>query len=266
MYKTSVHFRRAAVSGARASLFVLGLLGVTAAPASAHISLEKSGTHESRYGDSELKDGPCGMAGGKRGTNVYTYESGETITVKITETIPHPGYFRIAFDEDGDDGFVDPVSIKPQLESRGCPCSGCDAAADHCDKSDFYNTPEVLEGMDNLDPHTTLMLNKEYTWQVKLPDVECDNCTLQIIQVMEDPLGHGPYDGKSDVYHQCIDLVLKRPAGSQGADAGAGDAKADTKKSDGCSAAGSVTESSTLPSVLLALALCAVRRRRTPRA
>ena len=46
-----------------------------ALPASAHISLELATpkTHNSRYGDGELKDGPCGRANGARSANVYTY-------------------------------------------------------------------------------------------------------------------------------------------------------------------------------------------------
>jgi hypothetical protein len=51
---------------------------------------------------------------------------------------------------------------------------------------------------------------------VTLPNITCDNCTLQVIQVMEDDQFHGPYDvtpgvGVADVYHQCIDLVLSGP-------------------------------------------------------
>src|SRR5262245_8115038 len=84
-----------------------------ARPASAHISLEAAGTHNSRYGDGLIKDGPCGKAGGTRGTNVYTYAPGQTITVSLRETIPHPSYFRFAFDNDGDDGFIEPASILP---------------------------------------------------------------------------------------------------------------------------------------------------------
>ena len=44
----------------------------SASPASAHISLEQGGTHLSRYGDSEIKAGPCGRTGGKRGTHACT--------------------------------------------------------------------------------------------------------------------------------------------------------------------------------------------------
>jgi hypothetical protein len=193
-------------------------------PASAHISLESGGTHNSRYGDGLIKDGPCGKAGGTRGTNIYTYAPGQTITVSLRETIPHPSYFRFAFDNDGDDAFIEPASILPIDPARKCP----DGPGDHCGASDFYNSPAVLPNMDNLNPHLTASLNMAYTWQVTLPDVECTNCTLQVIQVMEDDGPHGPYDptpgvGVEDIYHQCIDIVLKRSgdAGTGATDAGA---------------------------------------------
>ncbi|MCA9560948.1 MAG: hypothetical protein KC583_20510, partial [Myxococcales bacterium] len=42
---------------------------------------------------------------------------------------------------------------------------------------------------------------------VTLPDVECDNCTLQVIQVMFDkPPQTSP---GNDLYYQCADLVLR---------------------------------------------------------
>lgn len=198
-------------------ILAMSLLGITR-PAAAHISLEEGGTHRSRYGDGEIKAGPCGRAGGTRGTNVYTYAPGQKITVSVIESIPHPGYFRFAFDDDGDDAFIEPQSIKPIDPNRKCP----NGPTDRCGASDFYNSPAVLPGMDNLNPHLTAALGTKYTWEVTLPNVECSNCTLQLIQVMEDDLAHGPYDptpgvGVEDIYHQCIDIVLKRPT-----DAGAG--------------------------------------------
>jgi hypothetical protein len=219
------------------------LFGLVFVPAAhAHISLEQGGTQKSRYGDAAIKQGPCGMTGGTRGTNIYTYEPGETITVKLVEYVAHPGYFRFAFDDDGDDAFQDPVSIAPLDPDRGCPASvltGDAAARDQCTHSDFYNTPAVLPDMDNLEDHLKIPAGKLYTFQVKLPDVECDNCTLQVIQVMEDPV-HGPYNLEvsgagdlGDVYHQCIDLVLKKGA-SQDSDAGVTDSGA----ADGGASAG----------------------------
>jgi len=208
----------------KAIIAVGSLMLCSVAPvASAHISLERGGTHRSRHGDADLKEGPCGKAGagGQRGTNIYTYTPGQTITVTFSEYIAHTSYFRFAFDNDGDDGFVDPVSILPIDPARGCPFVGAnttDAANDQCNASDFYNNATVLPDMDNLDPHITgLFPAKTWTYQVTLPNVECNNCTLQVIQVMQDPPGHGPFDGNADIYHQCIDLVLTNGGGSGGA-------------------------------------------------
>ena len=197
----------------------LGALCLTQAPApaQAHISLERGGTHKSRYGEANQKEGVCGRVNGKRGTNIYTDEPGQTITVKVAEFVPHPSYYRVAFDNDGDDGFLDPRSIKPIDSTRRCPYNEWD----QCGKSDFYNNETVLPGLDNIYPHRRADA-KTLTIEVKLPNVECDNCTLQVIQVMQDTV-HGAYntspenpDGSlEDVYHQCIDLVLKRKPGSK---------------------------------------------------
>lgn len=206
-----------------ASVSILGFVLAAAsfaAPAYAHISLEQGGTHKSRYGDGELKAGPCGRAGGTRGTNIYMYEPGQTITISLVEFIQHPSYFRWAFDADGDGTFKEPASIKPIDPTRPCPIDN----GDHCGAADYYNNSAVLPGMDDLNPHMpTSGPSPKYTWQVTLPNVECDNCTLQVIQVMEDNALHGDYDptpgvGVEDIYHQCIDLILKK--GGTSADGG----------------------------------------------
>jgi hypothetical protein len=200
---------------ARAIAFTSALaLAFSAASASAHISLNQATTHKSRYGDAEQKDAPCGRTGGTRGTEVYTYTPGQTITVEFKEFIPHPGYFRFAFDNDGDDDLVDPVSINPVDPARPCPFN----AVDKCGESDFYNNASVLPGMDNLEPHLAGDTRGTWSFEVKLPNVQCENCTLQLIQVMEDTI-HGAYNtDKSedaayveDVYHQCIDVKLVGP-------------------------------------------------------
>src|SRR5262245_11087573 len=56
---------------------------------------------------SPQKDGPCGIA--DRGSNVTVYRPGETITIKLNETIGHPSHYRISFNPNGDD-FEDPTS------------------------------------------------------------------------------------------------------------------------------------------------------------
>lgn len=265
----------------RLNTFVQGLLvvsfGLSIAEGSAlaHISLEQGGTHLSRYGDTELKDGPCGRLNGTRGTHIYHYNPGQTIQVKMVEFIPHPSYFRWAFDNDGDDGFIEPASIDPIDPARPCPFN----AADKCGPSDYYNSPTVLPGMDDLYPHIpTAFVAANYTFDITLPNVTCDNCTLQIIQVMEDTV-HGAYNPTEgdpndlpayvpDIYHQCIDLVLQpgSDGGMFGPDASTTQAGTSSSKDEGgCSVAqGGVTSGAAYWMGALALGALAARRS-TPR-
>ena len=156
----------------------------------AHLRIE---SHTARHSSSEQKVGPCGSGDSERGSMVYTYEPGETITVEIDEYIAHPGYFRVAFDDDGDDDFASPKSIDPPS---------------------LMDNDTVL--MDGLDMHDSG--GGKRSWEVELPDVECDNCTLQVIQVMLDKPPYDPQDTgafSNDIYYACIDLELKREGGSE---------------------------------------------------
>ena len=171
----------------------------------AHIDLDSAGTHKSRYGRNFIKQGPCGKTNGERGSNIYTYRPNEKVTIALDEFIPHPGYFRISFAQESDAEFVNPRTVDPI--NREC----MNDPADKCGAPDFFNNPGVLA--DNLSPHTR-GFPKQYSWEVTMPDVECENCTLQVIQVMTDgfPI-HAPYDPSytvDDVYYQCIDIKLKR--------------------------------------------------------
>lgn len=187
------------VAGALLAAVVVG----TAGAAHAHISLTSP---PSRYGPSVLKFGPCGMTDGTRSQNVTIFTSGATIEVVWDEYINHPGHFRISFDGDGDDDFVDPACL-----------SGCDTTQPEIET---YSNGTVL-----LDAIPDAPMGGEVRATVTLPDIECDNCTLQLIQVMYDK---PPYEAPgNDIYYQCADLVLIR-----GGDAGPG---ADGGSSGGCS-------------------------------
>jgi hypothetical protein len=115
---------------------------------------------------------------------------GQTITVRWRETINHPAHYRIAFDDDGSDDFSYP--------------SG---------PSDFTNNGTVL--LDNIDDAN----GGDYSAEVTLPDITCENCTLQLIQVMYDKQGNGW--GNDDLYFQCADLALRFPPDGGWPDAGA---------------------------------------------
>ncbi|MFA9472798.1 MAG: hypothetical protein ACERNK_19695, partial [Deltaproteobacteria bacterium] len=101
-----------------------------------------------------------------------------------------------------------------------------------------------------------------YMATVTLPNVTCDNCTLQVIQVMYDK---PPYTTPgNDIYYQCADLVLREGAAPPDADAGT-DAGTDT--GGGCSAVRGNPEASAVTMFLLLFLLCArrlARRRKFP--
>ena len=208
---------------------VLAAFTLATSVASAHIALISP---KPRYDD--LKEGPCGRGTlDKRTANVSTFRAGETITVTWQETIGHPSHYRISFDSNGTSAFKDPQSF-----------------------TDVSGGPAVL--LDNIaDKSGTQMYSQEIT----LPDVACDNCTLQLIQVMTDK---PPYGDGNDLYYQCADIVLSKDD-SAASDAGASSPSASPKADDGgCASSGSRPGS--LATFLVAAALAtAVARRRKPR-
>jgi len=140
------------------------------ATAHAHIGLIDP---PSREGASVLKTGPCGRAGSTRSTHITTYHAGDTITVRFDEYIDHPGHFRVALDLHGDDGFADPPCI-----------AHCDDRTDPIPPQfDFDTTPT---DMIVLADHITDTRGGESTITVTLPGIACDDCTLQVIQMMYD--------------------------------------------------------------------------------
>ncbi len=225
----------------------LTLVFLFPALASAHLDLTEP---PARYDRNELKDGPCGIAGGARGETVAVYEPGATIAITIEEYIDHPSHYRVAFDDDGDDDFRDPVCVDfcesgPQ-DPVFAPSEGGTILADV--------VPD--------DPAAT------QTIEVTLPEVECERCTLQVIQVMYDkkPITVGG----NDIYYHCADIALRSgtgapdlgppsDGGSGGVDGGIGrmDAGTSASESGGCRASGEPSAAW----LLFALSLVALRRR-----
>lgn len=150
-----------------------------ALPAHAHICMEAP---VSRVGPNctsaaQQKPGPCGI--NTRSTKYVTeFKPGETITVTLNETVNHDSHYRIAFNPNGSD-FEDPTSK---------------------DDKDGKHPFVLLDGI--VDEAAARQSIK-----VTLPDMTCDNCTLQLIQVMYDKTANG--FGNDDIYYSCADIVLK---------------------------------------------------------
>ncbi len=203
-----------------------------------------------------IKAGPCGLEGSTRGDRVTVFRPGETIEVRFDEYIDHPGHYRVAFDDDGQD-FEPPICV-----------TNCD---DNRQPAPTW-APDTT-GLVLLDQIADRRGGGEYRVEVTLPDIECERCTLQVIQVMYDKR---PYtmDG-DDVYYTCADLALRSGAGTDaggvpdggasGVDAGvspdasslpdaSGDAST-TSGGGGCDAGGATG------GALWMLSLVAIRRR-----
>jgi len=157
---------------------VIAVLLVATATAQAHVALMDPPPRTV-----DQKEGPCGKTGSVRGTNVTTFQPGEMITVKWNETVDHPGHYRIAFDDAGNDDFRNPNNPNDNF-----PSTMVEPIADKAG------------GM--------------YTQQITLPMEPCTSCTLQLMQVMTTSV---PYNS---FYYQCADIVI---AGDPVAPPGGGD-------------------------------------------
>lgn len=128
----------------------------------AHTRWAPDGVLTPRSTNTNIKNGPCGVA---RGNTLTVFEPGQTIEVAFQSNIFHEGYFRIAFSPENDEGFDDYVLAS--------------------------DIPDV-EGQENR------------TVTITLPEMECESCTLQLIQTM---LDRSP---PSD-YFSCANIALRQP-------------------------------------------------------
>jgi hypothetical protein len=185
---------------------ILGFAGATLAPslASAHVRLQyptprypnPTGMDDSM----NIKTGPCGRANDSRTTDmsrITVLEPGATIEVRWNETIGHPGFYRISFDDMGQDAFVAPTT-RAMVDTMAP-----------------YTLPVLV---DNIADIGNTGMNS-YTQMVTLPNVECESCTLQLIQVMvaSNVMMWTATGADPDIYFTCADIALRRGGGMGGA-------------------------------------------------
>jgi MYXO-CTERM domain-containing protein len=239
------------------SALVVAFLGLPAI-AHAHIHMMDPASRAIDAQGNPQKLQHCGDPTVTRGTKIKTYKPGETITVTWQETINHPGWYRISFQPNGEMFRIPPASNGQAIVNMVAQAS---------------NMPtEDLTGM--MDPGGTgSMILKDripdgtLTTTVTLPNMECTNCTLQLIQVM---INNPPYTvaaDSNDIYFNCADLVLANDAPDAGVQPENPDASVDPgnnpgmdlgKVSGGCSTGGGAG----LPALFALAGLVVVRRRR----
>ena len=155
---------------------VLGSLLFISAPALAHIDLIDPAPRS----HSALKAAPCGPLDNTRSGKPTYFMPGQQVTLKWNETINHPAHYRVMLDMNGS-SFTDPSSFTDV----------CDPAVPTMPMCIADNLADKAGGA--------------YTYTFTLPNVECANCTIQLIQVMTDK---PPYGDGNDVYHACADIVI----------------------------------------------------------
>ena len=166
---------------------------------SAHFILAepKSWIVESALGDPQTA-GPCGVSTGPHTlTNVVTpMRGGDMVHIKVTETIYHPGFYRVALSVlNRSELPADPEdTVRKDARGRDISVSG---------KIESAPKPPVLA--DGLFLHHTSARNQVFETDIKLPNINCDKCTLQIIQFMEE---HGVNPEGKFTYHHCADLKI----------------------------------------------------------
>jgi hypothetical protein len=174
---------------------------VLAAPVvgSAHFILmqPKSWIEENQFGDPQ-KLGPCGGTTANAGTPtafVTPVVGGAMLHLHVKETIHHPGHFRVALSVlDRSELPADPDDV-----TKDGPRGPISVSA----KIDPSPKPPVL--VDGIWEHHARQPAQEFETDVKIPNINCDHCSLQVIQFMEE---HGVNTDGRFTYHHCADLKV----------------------------------------------------------
>lgn len=144
-------------------------------PTPAHITL----THPAgRSGTLSVGASPCGVHIPPGRGPARRFLPGETIEVRWTETVSHPGHFRISFDDAGQEDFVDP------------------SAYDDLYAAESVLLDDIPDGSFNQSGHSA---------SITFPEIECDQCTLQLMQVNTD---RPPFGDGNDLHWACADITL----------------------------------------------------------
>ena len=112
------------------------------------------------------------------------------LTVKWLKTVEHPGHYRISFDNDGTDFFIPPNATATTV--------GMDPTV-------------MIDLIPDVQGNFPIQ-GRMYTKDITLPNIECTNCTLQLIQLMTDKPPYTTTTTSDDIYFQCADIMLSNSA------------------------------------------------------
>ncbi len=181
----------------RSTLLALALAATCAPFAGAHFKLLEpaSWIEENNLGDPQ-KLGPCGGTSANPGTptNLVTkVQGGQKLHIKLTETVYHPGHYRIALAKSH--GQLPPDPSAQTRDSDKGPWSV---------SAPIQNPVKPPLLADGLFAHTS-RTSTPWETDVVVPNVACAHCTLQITQFMAE---HGLNKDGGFYYHHCAELQI----------------------------------------------------------
>ena len=178
----------------------LAVLTLLPSGSQAHFQmLQPSGwlVEENALGDPQ-KRAPCGGTTanpGKPTGIVSPVRGGDMLHIKLRETVFHPGHYRIALAVQS----RAELPPDPQVMTRDTPKGPMSVSATIAEAK----MPILADG---LFVHTEKQAPDAF-WEtdVKLPNITCAHCTLQVVEFMAEH-AHNP-DGDYS-YHHCADLSI----------------------------------------------------------
>jgi hypothetical protein len=184
------------------TILVIGL----ASAADAHFVLISPAPSlvQDRLGDPQ-KTAPCGgvSANPGRGTPanpgvpsgaVTNVKGGTNLPLLVQETIFHPGHYRVALARTEKQLPADPVVTTTQT-ARGA----------RSQSAVIQNPPVAPVLLDGIFAHTERP-TQNFEAQIPIPNINCQNCVLQVIEFMADHPGIAVDGGHS--YHHCAILNI----------------------------------------------------------
>jgi hypothetical protein len=184
-----------------AGILVACALAAMPAVAQAHFKLLEPASwivEDARLGDPQ-KAAPCGGTNTDQGTpsNIVTKATGgQKVHVKVTETIYHPGHYRIALAVNGHDELPADEDVQTKEGPRGPQSVSATIMSP-------VKAPILVDG---LWVHTEKPATPAtYETDVQLPNISCPKCTLQITEFMAE---HGYNMPGGYIYHHCAEFQI----------------------------------------------------------
>jgi len=171
-----------------AAVFTTG--SFAALVAHAHFAMSEPPTWLVQNGSGDpQKNAPCGMQAGAVQTNAETtYKPGDMVTITITETVPHPGHYRVSLAANQAALPMDPA-VTP--------------GATDCGSLAINPTPALPLLADGLLVHTGTLAGPQTVKVALPPGMTCEHCVLQVQEFMSN-------HGAPCFYHHCATISITR--------------------------------------------------------